>query len=176
VTRFNLSVNDGLQNDYGGITFWQATACLTYNNTVIARNAPALKFLSDTRDHLIANNLFVVDAAQDVALVKSGFDVAGNKFLHNLYHRTAAAARFEVPGLADGSFRTFAQHISGVREVNADPLFYDLAKPDVRLQAGSPARGLGLRIPAMGGVDFGRRPLADRGPVDLGCMAMREDE
>ncbi|MEK7477523.1 MAG: right-handed parallel beta-helix repeat-containing protein [Candidatus Coatesbacteria bacterium] len=176
VTRFNLSVNDGLQNDYGGITFWQATGCLTYNNTVIARKAPALKFLSDTRDHLIANNLFVADTAGDVPLVKSGFDVRANKFLHNLYHRTGGAARFEVPGLADGSFRLFAQHISGVREVNADPLLVDLAKPDVRLKAGSPARGLGLRIPAMGGVDFGRRPLPDRGPVDLGCMAMREDE
>jgi hypothetical protein len=176
VTRYNLSVNDGLANGYASIVFWQSDACLTYNNTCIARAASPLKFTSDTRDHLIANNIFVVDSGRDIPLVKSGFDVRPNKFRHNLYWRTGGPARFEVPGLPGGSFKEFADFVRGDREACADPGFCDLAKADVRLNAGSPARGLGLRIPQMGEFDYGRRPLRDRGLVDLGCMATRDNE
>jgi len=176
VTRFNLSVNDGLANDYASILFWQSDACLTYNNTCIARAASALKFTSDTRDHFIANNIFVVDSDRDIPLVKSEFDVRPDKFRHNLYWRTGGPARFEVPGLAQGTFREFAILVRGDREACADPRFEDIAEPDVRLKVGSPARGLGLIIPDMGEIDHGRRPIPKRGLIDLGCMAMRDNE
>jgi hypothetical protein len=176
VTRYNLSVNDGLANDYSSILFWQADRCQTYNNTCITRSASPLKFTSDTKDHLICNNIFMIDSEADLPLVKSAFDISQNQFRHNLYHRAGRPPRFQLQGSQYDSLADFAGLVGSQGEQAVDPAFFHAAAADVRLRAGSPARGAGIRLAEMGAMDLWGHPLPADGPVDLGCIAMNADE
>jgi len=176
VTRFNVSVNDGLANDYAGIVFWQADRCQTYNNTCITRVSSPLKFTSDTRDHLIANNIFLVESDRDIPLVKSAFDLSKNRFRNNLYHRAASGLKFEVRDETPQSLLEFDALTGGKSEITGDPGFFNAAAGDYRLRAGSRARNAGLKLEGMGPFDFWGRRLSERTGVDIGALAMRDDE
>ena len=169
VTRFNLSVNDGRANDFASILFWQAVECKTYNNTCITKAASAVKFISETGGHLVANNLFVVDSRRDIPVVKSPFPLGLNEFRNNLYWRTGGKARFEVPGNRNGAFADYLKETGGTGEICANPRLSALSGPDIRLLRGSPALGAGLRLKDMGSRDLYGTALAKSGPAGLGA-------
>jgi len=169
VCRYNLSVNDGLENDYSGLLFWQSVDCQAYNNTLVTRVSSPLKFTSDTRGHLIANNIFVVESPEDIPVVKSAFAIGANKFRNNLYHRAAGGLRFEIQGRQLGSLAELHAVTGGRDEVAGDPRFADPAAGDYRLRPDSPGRGAGRRLPDMGPRDYYGATLPDDGPVDIGC-------
>lgn len=171
ICRYNLSVNDGLANDYSSILFWQSGDCQVYNNTCVTRVSSPLKFLSDTRDHLIANNVFCIDSDADIPLLKSAFDVSRNRFRNNLYHRRSGGLRFEIQGRSLRQLDEFTKLTQGEGEISADPSFRDPAGGDFRLSADSPCVGAGLRLSDMGWRDYCGAQLPQEGPVDIGCAA-----
>ncbi len=169
VTRFNISVNDGLANDYPAILFWQADNCQTYNNTCITKNSSALKFTSDTKGHLIANNIFVVDSSRDIPAVKSAFAVDKNNFRNNLYWRTKGAARFELGEQKTLDFEAFRKLVDSRGEIFADPHLSAMSGKSLHLLSRSPAVGTGMIIPEIGESDFyGMRPRPALAP-NIGC-------
>lgn len=171
VCRFNVSINDGLANDYASIFFWQADGSRVYNNTCLTRHASPLKFHSDTRGHLIANNIFLVDSQDDLPLAKSAFDIATNTFSHNLWWRASGGLRFDLPGGRITSLEELARLVGAEGELAADPRLADPAHGDVHLQDDSPCIGAGLRLPDMGPRDYYGAPIPATGPVDIGCAA-----
>ena len=175
VCRYNVSVNDGLANDYASIHFWQSVDCLIYNNTCITRGAPGVKFQMGDREatgNLIANNIFVCDTPEDVPMVKSDFDMSGNRFRSNCYWHLRGEPRF-APNKADvRGLEAFAKATGGEGEMNADPLLANTALGNFHLRPGSPCRGAGVRLSEMGESDYYGTPLATEGPVDIGCAAV----
>jgi hypothetical protein len=175
VCRFNLSVNDGLANDYSSICFWQADRFQVYNNTCITRGSSPLKFLSDTKGHLIANNLFVVQSQADIALVKSTFDLRKNQFRNNLFWRAGGGARFETPEGNVRDLEAFDQYVKGKGQSVADPAFVRSGLYDYRLRKGSPALGMGMVIKDCGERDYYGAKLKV-GKVDVGAGGVASKE
>jgi len=178
ICRYNVSVNDGLANDYASIHFWQNMDCLIHNNTCITRGALGMKFATnggDAKGNLIANNIFVCDTPEDVPIVRSEFDIGGNRFRNNCYYHLRGEARFALNGDDVRGLAEFAKVVKGEGEINADPLFADAAAGDYHLRPGSPCRGAGMRLPGMGGRDYYGATLAEEGPVDIGCAAVSRE-
>lgn len=174
VCRYNVSVNDGLQNDYASIHFWQNVDCQVYNNTCITRSASPMKFVTskmDARGNLIANNIFLIDSPEDIPLVKSNFDIGGNQFRSNLYHRISGTLHFAPQDKDIRSLDEFAELVGAEGEVAGDPRLAGPASGDFHLRPDSPCRGAGLRLPNMGPRDYYGNSLPDEGPVDIGCAA-----
>ncbi|MGE5528613.1 MAG: right-handed parallel beta-helix repeat-containing protein [Patescibacteria group bacterium] len=173
VTRYNLSVNDGRMNDYASIFIWQADGCLTHNNTCITRISSCLKFTSDSRGHLFANNIFVVDAAADIPVLQSAFGLNENRFEHNLYWRTGGGVSFRLKDAPRVEFADAAAFFQSKNELYADPRLSALSGPDIHLLQGSPALGRGRRLEDMGGRDLYGLPVGKRGAVNIGASQRR---
>jgi hypothetical protein len=177
ICRYNVSVNDGLANDYASIHFWQNMDCLIYNNTCITRGALGMKFATsggDAKGNLIANNIFVCDTPEDVPMVGSAFDISGNRFRNNCYWHLRGEPRFDLSGQDVRGLEVFMKAVKGEGEISAEPLLADAGTGDFHLRPGSPCRGAGLRLPAMGGRDYHGAPLPEEGPVDIGCAVSRQ--
>lgn len=121
VTRHNLSINDGLANDYASILFWQADDCLTHDNVLITRSASTLKFTSDTRGNVFRDNVFVVDSTQDIPLAKSTFALDKNTFRNNTWFRTGGRARFQVQEQQYLDLASFSRRVRGAGDRETDP-------------------------------------------------------
>jgi hypothetical protein len=176
ICRYNVSVNDGLQNDYASIHFWQNESCQIYNNTCITRSAPAVKFATsgfNARGNLIANNVFLIDSPEEIPLVKSEFDIGENQFRSNLYHRVREGLYFTPDGKEIRTLDEFMKVVGGEGEIAGDPKLADLASGNFHLRPDSPCRGAGMRLPDMGPRDYYGTPLAPEGPVDIGCAASK---
>jgi len=172
ICRYNVSVNDGLANGYASIHFWQNMDCVIHNNTCLTRGAPGMKFQmgsSGATGNLIANNLFVCDTPEDVPMVKSDYDIGGNLFRNNCYWHLRGEPRFEPNKQEIRGVAAFMAAVNGEGEISADPLFADAGAGNFRLRPGSPCRGAGMRLPKTGGGDYYSAPLAEEGPVDIGC-------
>jgi hypothetical protein len=174
VCRYNVSVNDGLQNDYASIHFWQNVDCRIYNNTCITRTASPLKFATsgfNAKGNLIANNIFFIDSPEDIPLLKSEFDIGGNQFRSNLYFRVREGLWFAPEGKDLRTLEEFTDLVGGEGEIAGDPRLADPNAGDFHLRPDSPCRGTGLRMPDMGPRDYYGSPLPEAGPVDIGCAA-----
>lgn len=171
ICRYNVSINDGLANDYASIHFWQSIDCQIYNNTCITRGAPVLKFQTSARGLLIANNIFYVDTPEDTAVVTSTFDPSGNQFLSNLYCHLSGKLKFTIADTEIEGLDEFAKLLGAGGEIAGDPKLASRAAENLHLRPGSPCRGAGLRLPEMGPRDYYGAPLPSEGPVDIGCAA-----
>jgi hypothetical protein len=169
ICRYNLSLNDGLANDYGSIHFWQAWDSHVYNNTCVARQASPVKFMTSSRNITLANNIFFVDSSEDRAIIKSDHDIRTSTFRNNLYFRNNGGVRFELPEGELASFESFVKHVGSEGEKSEDPLFAALKFDDINLKAASPCLGAGLKLPDMGGRDYAGNELKDNAPVHIGC-------
>ncbi|MHC4917375.1 MAG: right-handed parallel beta-helix repeat-containing protein, partial [Planctomycetota bacterium] len=94
ICRYNVSVNDGLANDYASIFFWQAVNNQIYNNTCLTRTSSPLKFQTSSHANLIANNIFSVRSPEDIPILKANFDISQNQFRSNLYHHLSGKLKF----------------------------------------------------------------------------------
>lgn len=167
ITRYNLSVNDGLSNGYGAIVVWQANDCQFYNNTCITTNTSPLRFMEKTRGNLFANNLFIENSGKTLPLIRSDAPVDGNIFRNNLFWSWSRKVGFELAGAKLDSLASFEKSVKGSANLAADPVFFD-ARKSFYLKAASPARGRGLELPGRGERDyFGNRLVAGQ-PVDMG--------
>jgi len=169
ICRYNVSINDGLANDYASIHFWQLVDCQIYNNTCITRGAPALKFQTSARALLIANNIFYVDTPEDTPIVKSTFEPSDNQFRSNLYYHLSGTLEFAIGDTEIEGLDEFAKLVGAEGEIAGDPKLTSLSAENLRLRPGSPCRGAGLRLPEMGPRDYYGAPLPSEGPVDIGC-------
>jgi hypothetical protein len=167
VCRYNLSINDGLANDYASIEFWQAQKFLVHNNTCVTRKASPLKFISaDCEGHVIANNLFVVDSEADHPVVKSAFDISRNHFSNNLYWAKGGRLHFEVQEKHYRHLADFEKLVHGKDEVSLDPGFRGPYPHVWLLPADSPARQAGAALAQLGPHDYFGQPVSK--PVVLG--------
>ncbi len=179
ICRYNVSVNDGLANDYASIEFWQNMDCLIYNNTCITRGAPGMKFITsggDAKGNLIANNIFVCDTPEDRPIVKATFDIRGNQFQNNCYYHLRGAPRFALEGQDLQGVEAFMKAVGGEGELEGNPLLADPGSGNFHLRPGSRCRGAGVRLPDMGRQDYYGTPLPKKRPVDIGCAAVRRAE
>ncbi|WP_329400050.1 hypothetical protein OHA45_35185 [Streptomyces lydicus] len=155
--RYNVSVNDrNTTAPYGVISVVcaPATRTLVHHNTVTT-NAPDTAVVSSNgpggvtfRDHVFAG----AAAGSPLADARNTCDHNLNLYDHNLCHHNLYARISPVPATDAGAVR-------------GDPRF--LAPYDVRLRAGSPARGAGVPVPGGGFRDFYGNPVPD--PPNLGA-------
>ncbi len=169
VVRFNLSVNDGRMNDFAAIQFWQADDCEVYNNTCVTRMAYGLKFASDTKGILFANNLFLINSDRDIPFIKSPFAISANRFSHNLYWRRDGKARFDIQDTPDLSLKDYQRLVRANQERCADPLLSAVSGPDIHPTEGSPAINAGIRLPDPGSHDLYGRKLITSEPFSIGA-------
>ncbi|MFI0717292.1 hypothetical protein ACH4SK_43440 [Streptomyces inhibens] len=142
--RYNVSVNDrNTSAPYGVISVvcGPATHTLVHNNTVTT-SVPGTAMVSGNGPGGVTfrNNIFAGAAGSPIADPHNTYD-------HNLYARTSG-----IPGGDTGAVR-------------ADPRF--VAPDDVRLRAGSPALGAGVRVPGGGDRDYYGNPVPD--PPKIGA-------
>jgi hypothetical protein len=169
ICRYNLSVNDGIANQYAAVHFWQLADCRIYNNTLIVRNTPGLRFNTWARNLLIANNIFYLDTPEHLPIVQTNCEMGENEFRNNLYYHLRGTPRFDINGQNLMGVDEFAKLTGGQGERHGDPRFTDLAARDVHLRPGSPGRRAGLRIAGMGSRDYYGYLLPEEGPVEVGC-------
>jgi len=167
--RFNLSVNDGRMNDYASIQLWQTDDCLFHNNTCITRIASCLKFASDCRGHLFANNIFVVDSQQDIPVIQSPFALTGNRFEHNLYWRSRGRVDFKLADNSRVAFEQRSDYFQSRNEQCKDPRLSAYQGMEIHPTEQSPALGSGIRLDDLGEVDLYGRPAGKTGPVSIGA-------
>ncbi len=175
VCRYNLSVNDGLANDYASIYFYHNRDSVVHNNTCVVRGPYAVKFGTNwgsDGDNLIANNVFVCESPEDTAIVMSLLPPGPSRFRNNCYHHLHGDPRFVLAGEELRGVEAFAARVGGEGEIAGDPLFADVEADSFHLRPGSPCRGAGLRLPDMGARDYYGTQLASAGPVDIGCAAL----
>lgn len=171
VCRYNLSVNDGLANDYASVHFWQAWDSQVYNNTFVMRASSPVKFVTSSRNIILINNIFYLDSPADRPMVKADHDIAGHTFRHNCWFRTGGGIKFQLPGGEIAGLEKFARLVGAEGEKHADPVFMALKYEDYNLKALSPCLGAGMRIPDtdMGKRDYYGTELTGDTPVHIGC-------
>jgi NPCBM/NEW2 domain/Right handed beta helix region len=152
--------------------------CVIVNNTVVNTDGVELLVQFDTRDNVIANNIFF--AGPGHRFVENPYrENASNVVDHNLY--------YSVDGRSEGTWewkgREFHDFDSwSTKSGNdaagffADPLFTDPQSHDYRLRAGSPAVDAGALLPAAGAADLSGSPRAQAGGVDLGAFEVAPPE
>lgn len=136
------------------------------SNICVGNTMGGISFLSDPRDNLVENNLFIESSVQQMYLEMRG---DGNRFLRNIvYYVNPEAALLRtrggegvaecdynlywqaggheliVRGVPEDSFAKWQEMGFDTHSVVADPLFVDPENGDYRLQPNSPAFALGF--------------------------------
>lgn len=98
--RFNVSVNDGRKNNYGGISLWGAakefsvTNAYVYNNTILTNdkniidgNPAGITLMGPHfKNVVIANNIFVTKGNVNIINADEAVDTSAVLLLHNNYY------------------------------------------------------------------------------------------
>ncbi len=144
IIRFNISVNDGRKNGYGGISVWGAakeysvTNTYVYNNTIyvddknVVNGKPAA--ITTLGPHfknvIIANNIFVTNGNVNFINCDSVINESSLKLFHNNYYSYANQYNFQWGKTKYNSLAKWMnsapdqEQINGQRKFwNADPLF-----------------------------------------------------
>jgi len=144
IVRFNVSVNDGRKNNYGGIAIWGAsseysvTNSAVYNNTVCVDDShlingmpAALTFMGvNFKNVLIANNIFVTKGSAHLINADTIIAKPAAYLLHNNYYSFDNQYAFDY---GHQKFQSIQKWIEGNPEqeisngkasmINIDPLF-----------------------------------------------------
>jgi len=109
IIRFNISINDGRKNGYGGISVWGAskdysvTNTSVYNNTIfvddqkIVNGKPAvITLIGPNYQHVVvANNIFVTQGSVNVITSDTAVHTSALLLLHNNYFSYTNQYNFE---------------------------------------------------------------------------------
>jgi hypothetical protein len=146
--------------------------CLIVNNTVVHTDGVELLVQFDTRDNVIANNVFV--AGPRHLFVENPYrENVGNVLDHNLYFSVdgASGGTWQWRGVAFDDFEGWSARSGNDRHsMFGDPAFVDPEAYDFRLEPGSPAVDAGAFLAASGQADLSGDPRAQAGGIDLGAF------
>jgi hypothetical protein len=123
--RYNLSVDDGLSNGYSGIVVWQAEDSRVYYNTSVSFGTSPLRFMQQGKGNQFSHNVFAELSGEPVAMLKSDYDVRGNRFQDNLFWSSTGHASFNLPDQTFGSLPDFEAWSGGKGDRFVDPQFVD---------------------------------------------------
>jgi NPCBM/NEW2 domain/Right handed beta helix region len=146
--------------------------CVIVNNTVVNTDGVELLVQFDTRDNVIANNVFVAGARH--VFVENPFrENVGNTLDHNLYSSVdgSSAGVWLWKGVGYHDFEGWSARSGNDRSsVFADPAFVDPAAHDYSLGPNSPAVDAGAFLATSGALDLDGNPRAQAGGIDLGAL------
>ena len=146
--------------------------CVIVNNTVVNTDGVELLVQFDTRDNVIANNVFVA-GARHVFVENSFRENVGNTLDHNLYSSVdgSSAGVWLWKGVGYHDFEGWSARSGNDRSsFFADPAFVDPAAHDYSLGPGSPAVDAGAFLATSGALDLDGNPRAQAGGIDLGAF------
>ena len=146
--------------------------CVIVNNTVVNTDGVELLVQFDTRDNVIANNVFVA-GPRHVFVENSFRENVGNTLDHNLYSSVdgSSAGVWLWKGVGYDDFEGWSARSGNDRSsVFADPAFADPAAHDYSLGPGSPAVDAGALLATSGALDLDGNPRAQAGGIDLGAL------
>ena len=146
--------------------------CVIVNNTVVNTDGVELLVQFDTRDNVIANNVFVA-GPRHVFVENSFRENVGNTLDHNLYSSVdgSSAGVWLWKGVGYDDFEGWSTRSGNDRSsIFADPAFADPAAHDFSLGPGSPAVDAGAFLATSGPLDLEGDPRAQAGGIDLGAL------
>ena len=146
--------------------------CVIVNNTVVNTDGVELLVQFDTRDNVIANNVFLA-GARHVFVENSFRENVGNTLDHNLYSSVdgSSAGVWLWKGVGYHDFEGWSARSGNDRSsLFADPAFVDPAAHDYSLGPGSPAVDAGAFLATSGALDLDGNPRAQAGGIDLGAF------
>jgi hypothetical protein len=147
-----------------------------YNNATQGDWGAELYVQFDTRNNIVENNIFYANSARKFIESWSAV-MTGNVVDYNLY--------FALGGGTNGSFiwknvtyTTFADYQAGSGNdlhgmAGVDPLFVNLATPDLHLQSNSPAIDRGFNLSQSGTTDIDGQVRIQGAAIDLGADEVR---
>ena len=151
--------------------------CAIVNNTFFQNDVKQdgngeLYIQFDTRDNLIANNIFVANE-QSLFMTNAYTENSGNRVDYNLYFAPAGVDDSEWQW-RDVAYQGLSAYQAGTgndaHSFFADPRFADAAGGDFHLLAGSPAIDQGENLAESDEVDFDGGPRLQNGRTDLGAL------
>ena len=146
--------------------------CLIVNNTIVHTDGVELLVQFDTRDNVIANNVFVA-GPRHIFVQNAYRENVGNVLDHNLYFSMDGRpdGTWRWRGIAFDDFERWSANSGNDRHsAFADPMFVDPQTHDYRLEPTSPAVDAGAFLAASGETDLTGDPRAQAGGIDLGAF------
>ena len=146
--------------------------CIIVNNTVVHTDGVELLVQFDTRNNVIANNVFVAGSRH--RFVENPYrENVGNVLDHNLYFSVGGTSggTWQWRGVAFDDFQGWSARSGNDRHsAFVDPAFVDAEGHDYGLEPGSPAVDAGAFLAASGPTDLSGDPRAQAGGIDLGAF------
>ena len=146
--------------------------CVIVNNTVVNTDGVELLVQFDTRDNVIANNVFVA-GPRHVFVENSFRENVRNTLDHNLYSSVDGSSTgvWLWKGVGYGDFEGWSVRSGNDQtSIFADPEFVDPAAHDYSLRPDSPAVDAGSSLATSGALDLDGNPRAQAGGIDLGAL------
>jgi hypothetical protein len=146
--------------------------CVIVNNTVVNTDGVELLVQFDTRNNVIANNLFVA-GPRHVFVENPYRENVGNVLDHNLYFSVdrSSEGMWQWRGVGYGDFDRWSARSGNDRHSSfADPGFVDAEAHDFVLEPGLPAVDAGAFLATSGATDLSGEPRAQAGGIDLGAF------
>lgn len=138
--RFNISINDGRKNGYGGITIWGAAAdyrvanTWIYNNTIfvddkeVVNSKPAAVTVLGPhfRNVVVANNILATNGDVYMISADSAVGEQALQFLHNNYYSYTGQYPFQWGKRTTGSLPAWLTLNPAQEQWEGHPLFLNL--------------------------------------------------
>ncbi len=140
IVRFNVSINDGRKNGYGGITVWGAakdykvTNTAIYNNTIylddknIVNGTPAAITLLGPhfKNVLIANNIFATNGNVDMIAADTQVNTSAFQLIHNNYYSYSNQYNFQWGKMEMKSLKAWFMYNPKQEKLNGESTFLNI--------------------------------------------------